>query len=143
MFVLTGYSQLYFSADVLIGDASTEQCPTADVVIGDAPKESEDLGAAAPTEQSPTAEASGDAQASSFLDKPSDIDGNSSSILDPVANPQVSVDPVEKPVDNVQPVGNPQETYGDNFVLFFQLYLLSCYTMCTYVLFSKIGRAHV
>ena len=66
MFVLTGYSKLYFSADVLIGDASTEQCPTADVVIGDAPKESEDLGAAAPTEQSPTTEASGDAQASSF-----------------------------------------------------------------------------
>ena len=106
---------MYLSADVVTGDAS---CHT----------ENEDLGAAAPTEHSPTAQVSGDGQASSFVDKPSDIDGNSSSILDPVdpvVNPQESADPVEKPVDNVEPVGNPQESYGDNF-LFVQLYFLTC-----------------
>ena len=111
MFVLTKYSLLYLSADFVTGEASSHT-------------EIEDLGAAAPTEHSPTAQASGDGQASSFVDKPSDIDGNSSSILDPVdpvGNPQESADPV----DNVDPVGNPQESYGDNF-LFVQLYFFTC-----------------
>ena len=111
MFVLTRYAWLYLSADAVIGEDSCHI-------------EKEDLGADAPTEHSPPAQVSGDGQASSFVDKPSDIDGNSSSILDPVdpvVNPQESADPV----DNVDPVGNPQESYGDNF-LFVQLYFLTC-----------------
>ena len=54
MFVLTRYSLLYLSTDVVTGDAS---CHT----------ESEDLGAAAPTEHSPTTQASVQPQGKLFV----------------------------------------------------------------------------